>query len=90
MLYYSFIIDLIMAVCFITDHKKLSPKLKIPIAVTKLLGDACAGMHYASDSWFIALIACIVFVCNVYYLYLCEEEVRAATKPDMDSPSKSC
>lgn len=76
MLYSCFIIDLLMAVYFIIDHKKLSPKLKIPIAVTKLFGDICAGIYYAYDSWIIALIACIVFICNVYYLYLCEEEAK--------------
>jgi len=76
MLYSSFVIDLLMAINFIIDHKKLSPKLKVPIAVAKLLGDACAGMQYAGDSWLIVVIACVVFICNVYYLYLCEEEVK--------------
>lgn len=68
--YSVYIIDLIMAVCYLIDRKKLSPIFKIPIAITKLLGDFFAGFvfkHYT----FTVVIAVIVFVCNVIYLFLC-------------------
>ena len=69
-----FLIDLIMAVCYLLECKKLSPKLKTSIAVTKLLGDMFAGLCYARGSIFVAIVAGVVFVCNCYYLRLCIEE----------------
>jgi len=74
MLYSSFAIDLMMAVDFLVSRSRLSPELKEAIAMFKLLGDTCAGLYYAPQSLFIAIIACIVFVCNCYYLYLCVKE----------------
>lgn len=76
MLFSVFVIDLVMAISFLADRKKLSPKLKVPIAVTKLLGDAFAGLYYAPQSNLVGIIAGIVFMCNVCYLYLCIEETR--------------
>jgi len=74
MLISAFVIDLIMAVCYLVDRKKLSSKLKIPIAFTRLLGDLFAGVFYAPESIFIVIVAVIVFFCNLSYLYLCIEE----------------
>jgi len=71
MLFSVFIIDFIMAICFLVDRKKLSPKLKVPIAVTKLIGDTFAGLYYAPQSIFIAGLAGLVLFCNMAYLYLC-------------------
>lgn len=80
MLYSVFAIDLIMAIWFLVDRKTLSSKLKVPIAVTKLLGDMCAGFYYSEQSTLAGVIAVIVFVCNMYYLYLCLEERDASQK----------
>ncbi|MBQ9931100.1 MAG: hypothetical protein IJO79_01990 [Firmicutes bacterium] len=83
MLVSVFVIDLIMAIYFLIDRKKLSPKLKVLIAVTKLLGDLFAGLYYGPLSDFIAVTATIVLLCNGYYLYLCIMEcynVKKQTK----------
>ena len=74
MLLSVFMIDLIMAVCYVVEIKKLSPELKIPIAVTKLLGDVIAGIYYARYAGFIAIVAVLVFCCNLFYLSACLEE----------------
>lgn len=74
MLFSSFIIGLIMAVWYLIDRKKLSSKLKVPIAFTKLLGDLFAGIYYAPESVFIGVLAVLAFYCNIAYLYLCIEE----------------
>jgi len=74
MLISVFIIDLIMAVSFLVDRVKLSPKLKVPIAFTKLLGDMFAGLHYAPYCAFVGILAGIILICNLYYLYLCIKE----------------
>lgn len=76
MLYSSFAIDLLMAIYYLVDRKQLSPKLKIPIAVTKLIGDTCAGLYYAPMAAFVAIIAVFVFLCNIVYLYLCIAEAK--------------
>ena len=80
MLFLVFLIDLILAVSFLVSRKRLSPKLKIWIAVTKLLGDTFAGLHYMEDMVAVAVMAGIVFVCNVLYLYLVCQELRPREK----------
>ena len=80
MLYSSFVIDFLMAVYYLIDRKKLSPKLKLPIAFTKLLGDTFAGLYYWRQSPFVAILAGLVLLCNLYYLYLCLEERDDAPK----------
>jgi len=76
-----FAIDLIMAIWFIVDQKRLSPKLMIPIAATKLLGDLFAGIYYANMSDFVLVAAIIVFICNLFYLCMCmESSGRVKTK----------
>lgn len=75
MLLSVFAIDLIMAVVFLVDRKKLSRKCKLPIAVTKLIGDAFAGMFYAPQSVYVACMAMLVFCCNLVYTYLCWREM---------------
>ena len=74
MLFSVFAIDLIMAVLFLVDRKRLSHELKIPIAVCKLTGDTFAGIFYAPESRVVAVMAIMVFVCNVIYLVLCCRE----------------
>lgn len=68
MLMSSFVIDLIMAVCFFVERKKLLKDGKIIIAITKLLGDLAAVIHYASYSVIILIIGIIVFILNTAYL----------------------
>ena len=77
MLISVFVIDLIMAVSYLYRRKSLSPMLKVPIAVTKLIGDAFAGLYYATQSNLVGIIACVVFMCNASYLYLCIDESHA-------------
>lgn len=74
MLYWCFSIDFIMAICYLLEQKNMSLKLKVSIAITKLLGDLFAGIYYATMSWAIGRIAIIVFLCNFIYLYLCVKE----------------
>lgn len=71
MLSSSFLIDLLMAICFLIDFKKLSPYFKRSVAVTKFIGDTCAGIYYAQESRLVAICAVLVFVCNVVYLCRC-------------------
>lgn len=74
MLISSFVIDLTIAICFIASIKQLSPELKIPIAITKLIGDAFAGLYYAPQSEFITIVAVLVLFLNSLYLYYCIKE----------------
>ena len=69
-----------MAAAFLLDRKKLTPRLKIPIAVFKLLGDACAGLYYGPHSMIVCILAILVALCNVVYLGLCISE-RFCDKP---------
>ena len=71
MLISSFVIDLIMSVDFLIKRKQLSGKMKTLIAITKLIGDAFAGLYYSSQSVLITAIAFAVLICNSVYLYLC-------------------
>ena len=85
----SFVIDLIMAICFVVKAKELSPKLKISIASTKLLGDVFAGIHYSNESFIVAVITVIVFVCNLFYLCYClEENHRKSLKTNVNKKNK--
>lgn len=74
MLLSCFVIDLIMAASFLFSQKFLSVKLKLPIAVMKLLGDAFAGAYYCSASVMVAVIAALVLIINSIYLYKCLKE----------------
>jgi hypothetical protein len=74
MLYSSFVIDLFMAVCFLVWRRKLSSKLAVAIAASKLLGDICAGLHYGQSDMLIAVIAVAVLLCNVMDLFFCLEK----------------
>lgn len=74
MLLSVFIIDLIMAICFLVSTNHLSPHFKIPIAVTKLLGDTFAGICYGSENIFVFIIAVVVFIINATYLCFCIKE----------------
>ena len=69
-----FIIDLIMAIDFIVQSKALSSQFKVPIAITKLIGDLFAGIMCATSSILIAILAVLVFLCNLFYLCYCFEE----------------
>ena len=56
-----FAIDLIMAVAFLFTQPYISSLLKLPIAITKLLGDLFAGLYYFHTSIAISIIIIIVF-----------------------------
>lgn len=77
--YSVYIIDLIMAICYLVERKRMSPMLKIPIAITKLLGDFFAGFVFKYYT-FTVVIAVLVFVCNLVYLCLCINEKRILLK----------
>lgn len=74
MLISSFAIDVIMAVMFLVDRKQLSPDLKVPVAVCKLIGDVFAGIYYGRSSGMVAIMAVMVSLCNCCYLWLCCRE----------------
>jgi hypothetical protein len=67
----GFAIDLIMAVMFLVNRERLSPELKVPIALFKLIGDLCGGIYYGRNSGIVAIIAAMVLLCNGCYLWLC-------------------
>lgn len=71
MLLSAFAIDLVLAIAFLLDRKKLSDKLKRWIAVTKLLGDGFAGLYYGPKQPVVAVLAVLILVCNVIYLFSC-------------------
>ncbi len=79
MLISVFIIDLVMAVEYVLVAKRISPYGKIPIAITKLIGDFCAWLYYARYATLIAVIGLFVFILNLYYLYCCITERKQAT-----------
>ncbi len=77
--YSVYMIDLVMAICFLAERKKLSPILQISIGWTKLLGDLFAGFVFRHLT-FTVIIAIAVFICNSVYLYLCIKENRQLHK----------
>ncbi len=76
--YSVYIIDLLMAICFLVERKKLSPVLQITIAITRLFGDFFAGFVFRYLT-FTVVIAVVVFVCNCVYLCLCIKEKRISS-----------
>lgn len=70
----SFVIDLIMAISFLVERKKLSKKLNVPIAIAKLFGDLSAGLYYMQFNCLIVLITICVLVCNFAYMHFCIKE----------------
>lgn len=69
-------IDLIMAIEYLAVIKQISPHGKMPVAITKLLGDFFAwicNIHYMK---FIAVTGFAVLLLNLLYLYLCIKEAR--------------
>ena len=82
MLISVFVIDLIMAIVYLFEFKQISRYLKIPIAVTKLIGDFFAGLFYCNELKLVAVIAVIVFICNSTYLFLCIREYAILGKTE--------
>lgn len=80
MLISVFVIDLIMAIVYLVQIKQMSPYLKIPVAATKLIGDLFAGLFYFKELKLVAVIAVIVFLCNLVYLVLCIIEYKTTDK----------
>ena len=71
MLISVFVIDFIMAVAFLTQTKKLSPTLQLPIAITKLLGDLFAGLDNFAASPTVFVLALATLIINLIYFYCC-------------------
>lgn len=69
-IYSVYIIDLLMAICYLAERKKLSPTLQITIGFTRLLGDFFAGFVFCRYT-FTVVIAIAVLICNCVYVYLC-------------------
>lgn len=78
----GFAIDLIMAVMFLVNRERLPPKLKVPIALFKLIGDLCGGIYYGRNSGIVAIIAAMVLLCNCCYLWLCCRDRNAQRRND--------
>lgn len=74
MLISVFIIDFILALVYIVQIKKISKHGKIPVAITKLLGDVCAWFVYKDAMSFVMIIGIVVFSLNLFYLCMCIEE----------------
>ena len=70
----SFAIDVLMALEFVLCAKRVSPHGKIPIAITKLLGNLFAWLYYLCNSSFVAVVGLIVLLLNTLYLAICLEE----------------
>lgn len=75
MLISVFSIDLIMAAEYITRARSIAPHGRIPIAVTKLLGDLFAWLCYAQNSVFVAVTGFVVLLLNLFYLSYSLEHV---------------
>lgn len=73
MIWSVFSIDLIMAVDYIAEQKRISIHGQIPIASTKLMADLCAWIAYIGRSRFAAVVGCMVFFVNLFYLAICME-----------------
>lgn len=76
MLFSSFVIDGMMAVNFMLVQEKISDFGKMPIAITKFMGDTFAWLSYFRASAFVGITGCIVFFINLFYLALCLERNR--------------
>ena len=74
-----FAIDLIMALDFVVNAKKTSTRGRIPIAITRLLGDLFAWIAYA-QSTYVNVIGIIVLMLNLYYVSICLELDAQANK----------
>ena len=68
-----FSIDLIMAVDYIVEQKRISFHGQVLVAATKLLGDLCAWLYYSHESRFVILVGFLVFLCNLFYLAIAME-----------------
>ena len=77
----SFLLDLGIAIGYVVRARTISSHGKIPIAITKLLGDFCAWMCYSRYSGLIVGIGAAVFLFNLYYIALCLEENSFRSKP---------
>lgn len=73
-LFTVYLIDVIMGIEFIIKRAALSNKLKISIALTKLLGDLFAGLTFCCEYYFVVLFAIFSLICNCVYLVKCIKE----------------
>ena len=74
MLISVFIIDLVMAIDFVVEAKRISPSGQLPIAITKLAGDLFAWLSYMHESKAVAIMGAAVLIINTFYLALCLEK----------------
>lgn len=74
MLLSSYLCDLVMAGEYVLMVRKVSFAGMIPIAITKLLGDAFAWLAYAHESAVVLAVGIAVLLLNLFYIACCMEE----------------
>ncbi len=66
----AFMIDLCMAILYLVEFNKISPKLRITIATTRLIGSLFSAFVF--EEYVVSgIMALITFVINLIYLYCC-------------------
>ena len=76
MLISSFVINIIMSVCFWLDRRKLLLKGKILIAAFKGIGTLAATIFYAQFSIYVGLIGIGITALDLLYFIFCIREKR--------------
>lgn len=71
MLLSSYAIDLIMAVVYVWNAKKVSRRGMLLIGIFKFLGDLFAWLHYKDFAVFVMVAGILVQLFNSIYLLLC-------------------
>lgn len=67
----SFVIDIIMAVSFLAERRRIAEPGRLPIAYTKWIGDLGALFHYAHLSIAVLIIGISVAIINFLYILWC-------------------
>lgn len=86
MLVFSFIINVIMSICFLVDRKNLLKKRKVLIAITKGIGTLAATLYYMSTSISVAVMGVLIVILDVVYLVYCVRE----KKEDEQRANQTC
>lgn len=64
-------IDFVMATLYILQYRSISPKLRVTIAITKLLGDLFAAVEVLQSPWKeLYPLVSVVFILNCVYLVM--------------------
>ena len=65
-----FIIDLLMAIDYIVNIRRLSTHFRTTIGITKLIGDCFAWLAYKDVSIYITIIGIAVLIINIMYVVI--------------------